>query len=70
MTRATTENINGICSGAKVRLKQAYGTGTKYFLCYLHDGYCMISDSKRDYKNDMGFIHSIYNIEAFEPMNI
>ena len=69
MKKASVEDLKNISAGAKVRLKQAYGTGIKYFLCYLHEGYCMISDSKRDYMNGMGFIHSIYNIEAFEQLN-
>lgn len=66
MTKATRDNIKSIGYGARVKLHPAYGSSTKYFLMYLSEGLCMLSDGKRDLNNGMGYIHSIYNIAAFE----
>lgn len=67
MIKANAENCESICDGARVRLKQCYGSGTKYFITYLPRGsYCMIADCKRDLRDGMGYIHSIYDIEAYE----
>ena len=66
MVKANNENRLCIREGAKIRLNRAYGTGVKYFVCYLSKGFCLIADCKRDFREGMGDIHSIYNIEAFE----
>ena len=49
-----------------VRLNPAYGTGTKYFVCHLAPGFCMIAANKKDCREGIGYIHSIHNIEAYE----
>lgn len=59
------ETRSGIECGARLKMRKAYGTGTKYFVCYLSDGMCLIADSKRDCKNEMGYIHSIWNIDTY-----
>ena len=51
--------------GALVRLNKAYGTGTKYFCDYLSDTHCLLSVSKRDCSEGLGYIYSIYAIESF-----
>lgn len=66
MTKATRDNIRSIPEDARVRLNPAYGSGTKYFVCYLSDGFCLIADCKRDLRDGRGYIHSIYHIDAFE----
>lgn len=66
MIRATSENIEHIGECAKVKLNPAYGSGTKYFVCYLSKGFCMLADSKRDCRDGLGYIHSIWNINAYE----
>ena len=66
MVRVTGENVRNIGFGAKVRLNPAYGTGTKYFVSYLHGTNCLIADSKRDCKDEMGYIYSIHDIEAYQ----
>ena len=61
-------NTNRIYDGAKVRMKEGYGSGTKYFTCHLTKGFCMIADTKKDAYNGMGYIHSVYDIDKFEEI--
>lgn len=55
-------------AGAMVRLLDAYGSGTKYYVCGLSKGYCLIADNKRDFKDGVGYIHSVWNIKAYEAL--
>ena len=66
MIKATKENIENISEGAKVKMKDAYGGGTKYFVCYLTKGHCLLADSKSAYRDGTGYIHSIWDIARFE----
>ena len=66
MIKATEENIGNISYGAKVRLNKGFGTGTKYFVCYLSGPHCLIADSKRDCKDETGYIYGTYDIAAYE----
>ena len=66
MIEATSENIEHIGVGAKVKLNPAYGSGAKYFVCHLSDGFCLIADCKKDLRDGLGYIHSIWNINAYE----
>lgn len=52
--------------GARVTLIPGYGSGTKYFVCELSKGFCLIADSKRDCNEGLGYIHSIYNIASYQ----
>ena len=69
MITATAENVKDIGYGARVRLHPAYATGTKYFVCPLATGFCLIADSKRDLRNDTGHIYSVYDIKSFEVLD-
>lgn len=69
MITATAENIKGVGYGARVRLNPAYGSGTKYFVCPLATGFCLIADGKRDLRNDTGHIYSVHDIKSYEVLD-
>lgn len=52
--------------GAKVYLRDGYGSGVKYFVCELTKGFCLIADNKRDFNDGRGFIHHISDIERYQ----
>lgn len=54
-----------LCWGQTVNLYPAYGSGKKYFVCYLSDGFCLIADSKKDCKNEQGYIYSLSCINTY-----
>ena len=59
-------NTNRIYDGAKVRMKEGSGDGTKYFVCHLSKGFCLIADSKKEANNGIGYIYSVWDIDKFE----
>lgn len=66
MITANETNRNDIGFGARVKLNPAFGTGTKYFVCYLSNNHVLLADSKRDCKDEVGYIHSIHDIQAYQ----
>ena len=68
MVKATADNLKDIPADARVKLKPAFSSGTKYFICYLSEGYCLIADCKKDLRESKGYIHSIYSIDSFEAL--
>lgn len=58
--------------GAKVRVRKAYlndgEKAVKYYVAPLHKGYCLLADSKKDFDGGMGYIYSVWCIEAYERL--
>ena len=52
--------------GTKVRLRDGYGSGTKYYICGLSKGFCLLADNKRDFNKGLGYIYSVWDITAYE----